>query len=60
MLFLYNLIVNENKSGESNLTVLFQDFVFSSNSQSNIINSYFEFRKMQEPYLVSKISSLTG
>jgi hypothetical protein len=32
MLFLYNLIVNENKSGESNLTILFQDFVFSSNA----------------------------
>lgn len=59
MLFLYNLIVNENKSGESNLTILFQDFVFSSNAQSNIINSYFEFRKMQEPYLVSKIKDLT-
>lgn len=58
ILFLYNLIVNENKSGENNLTALFQDFVFSTDSQSSIIHSYFEFRKIQESYLLSKIGTM--
>jgi len=57
IIFLYNLITNDNKIGESSLTTLFQDYVFSK--QSKLISDYFEFRKMNASYLMKFIHSLS-
>lgn len=66
-LFLYNLIVNSGKVGQTTLSMVFEDYAISqgrsseefSGYSSDLIAGYYDSRKMQESELLEEITRLT-
>ena len=67
-LFIYNLIVNSGKVGQTTLSMVFEDYAVSQGRNipefagygSSIIEAYYDSRRLQESELLEEISKLTG